>query len=130
MYIYIYIYQSSGSLLDWLLVFLVLFAVEDFDATLLGSWTAGQTAGQKTNTYSEVLYIFVVVSCCSRKSVATVPPVGGVVSCDVSRSIAAGRRTPEAQTQGVNQRHGRSGQDIERARFSLTVDSTPVRTPI
>lgn len=87
--------------------------MEDFDATLLGSWTTGQTAGQKMNTYSEVLYIFVVVSCCSRRSVATVPPVGGVVSCDVSRSIAAGRRTPEAQTQAVNQHHGRSGQDIE-----------------
>lgn len=37
------------NLLDGLLVVLVLFAVEDFDAALLGSWTTGQTAGQETN---------------------------------------------------------------------------------
>lgn len=35
------------SLLDWLLIVFVLFAVEDFYATFLGSWTTGETAEQK-----------------------------------------------------------------------------------
>lgn len=40
---------TTASLLDGLLVILVLLAVEDLNATLLGSWTAGQTAGQRTH---------------------------------------------------------------------------------
>ncbi|TNN49739.1 hypothetical protein EYF80_040031 [Liparis tanakae] len=42
----------------------------------------------------------------ARGGAATVPPVGGVVPSDVSGSIAAGGRTPGAQTQGVKRRFG------------------------
>lgn len=45
--------KTSGRLLDWLLVVLVLFAVEDFDAALFGSWTTGQAAGGADNTRHE-----------------------------------------------------------------------------
>lgn len=46
--------------------------------------------------------------------VGTVPPVGGVVSSDVSWSIAAGGRTPEAQNTGVNHHHWRSARSMSR----------------
>lgn len=39
---------SPASLPDWFLLVLVLFAVQNLHAALLGPWTAGQTAGQKT----------------------------------------------------------------------------------
>lgn len=91
------------TLLDWLLVLvLVLFAVEDFDAALLGSWTTGQTAGQKNTCYkiyvqwSKSLLVIIFWGA------VTVPPVGGVVSSDVSWSVTAGGRTPEEQTWGLN----------------------------
>lgn len=45
-----------------------------------------------------VLYVCIVVSVVVWSAV-TIPPVGGVVSSDVSRSIAARGRTPEVQTQ-------------------------------
>lgn len=51
-------------------------------------------------------YVSVVAPCRGRRSAATVPPVGGVVSCDVSRSIAAGRRTPEVHTHTHTRRLG------------------------
>lgn len=62
--------------------------------------------------------------CFCRRSVATVPPVGGVVSCDVSRSIAAGRRTPEAQTRRISQADSREvGKRLLSEHLGSTVDS-------
>lgn len=44
-------FLDSKLLLDWLLVVLVLFVVEDFDAAFLGSWTPGQTAGRQGKAF-------------------------------------------------------------------------------
>lgn len=86
----------SEALLDWLLVVLVLLAVQDLDAALLGPWAPRQ-AGEETaqegiwQVRSKPACVFVVL-------LFALPPVGGVVSSDVSGAIAAGGGTPEGQT--------------------------------
>lgn len=73
--------------LDWLLVIFVLL-MENLDATLLGSRTSRQTAGQTVHAW---------VSAPERHVWGlqyTVPPVRSVVPRDVSRSVAARCGTP------------------------------------
>lgn len=85
------------DLLDGLLVVLVLLAVEDLDAALLGSGTTRQAAGQRQA--GDVSVWPRAAPAWAR--VGAVPPVGRVVSGDVSRSVAARCGTPEAQTAGA-----------------------------
>lgn len=62
--------------------------MENFDATFLGSGTAGEAAGQESMLIIDVCVVVVGVwRLC-------IPPVGGVVSSDVSRSVTAGGWTP------------------------------------
>lgn len=75
------------SSLDWFLVIFVLL-MENFDATLLGSRTSRQTAGETEHAWVSAPehHVWALKN--------TVPPVRGVVSRDVSRAVTARCRTP------------------------------------
>lgn len=84
--------QGGRGSLDGLLVLLVLL-VEDLDAALLGSGTPGQAAGQDSCGPPPTPPPLPPAS----RAQYHLPPVGGVVSRDVSGAVAARCGTPVGQ---------------------------------